>query len=515
MLTLARRLPLWSRLLVALLAATLIAVGLLTASARAWADDLTTTGRILEGTSVAGVDVSGMTRGEAHGAVSVVLDERLAEPVTLRAEDRTWETNGADLGVIPDVEAALDAALQRVTDASLIDVLRWRWLGTIPPAALEVDVEAPDDEVGALVERIASELDVEQRGADLTWADERTLAVRPAVVGLRLDQEESAAAVREAIAAGVPQVDLTVERTEPDVDDDMVSAVLDDIQSAVDGALDREVELAFEERTWRVSPRDVGAAPELAPLLAAALERGDDPGGEPLPVELRIEDEAVSEAVADIAAELDVPGGDARVDYSDGWITRVEATTGLAVEREPAIEQLTRGLHSEDVGTIELVRVETEPDVTLARYRHVLLLRQDLRRVFLYRDGEIIRDWPVAVGAGGSPTPTGVFQVGAKRYLPTWTNPAPNGWGADMPASIGPGPGNPLGLRALNWNRNGRDTLIRFHGTPQASSIGQAASKGCVRMYNSDVVEMYDLVPAGTTIVSLTTGSPRPPSSSA
>jgi lipoprotein-anchoring transpeptidase ErfK/SrfK len=90
-----------------------------------------------------------------------------------------------------------------------------------------------------------------------------------------------------------------------------------------------------------------------------------------------------------------------------------------------------------------------------------------------------------------------------KRFEPTWYNPAPNGWGSDMPAVIGPGPDNPLGLRALNWNRGGADTLIRFHGTPNESSIGEAASRGCVRMFNSDVIELYDLVPSGTAIVSI------------
>jgi lipoprotein-anchoring transpeptidase ErfK/SrfK len=72
-----------------------------------------------------------------------------------------------------------------------------------------------------------------------------------------------------------------------------------------------------------------------------------------------------------------------------------------------------------------------------------------------------------------------------------------------MPARIGPGPDNPLGVRAINWNRpGGGDTLIRFHGTPNEASIGTAASNGCVRMFNSDVIELYDLVSPGMTIIS-------------
>jgi hypothetical protein len=94
--------------------------------------------------------------------------------------------------------------------------------------------------------------------------------------------------------------------------------------------------------------------------------------------------------------------------------------------------------------------------------------------------------------------------VGAKRFEPTWSNPALDRWGRDMPARIGPGPDNPLGVRALNWNRpGGGDTLIRFHGTPNEASIGTASSNGCVRMFNADVTELYDLVPSGVTILSV------------
>jgi lipoprotein-anchoring transpeptidase ErfK/SrfK len=61
-----------------------------------------------------------------------------------------------------------------------------------------------------------------------------------------------------------------------------------------------------------------------------------------------------------------------------------------------------------------------------------------------------------------------------------------------------------LGVRALNWNRpGGGDTLIRFHGTPNEASIGTASSNGCVRMFNADVIELYDLVPSGVTILSV------------
>ncbi len=63
------------------------------------------------------------------------------------------------------------------------------------------------------------------------------------------------------------------------------------------------------------------------------------------------------------------------------------------------------------------------------------------------------------------------------------------------------GPQNPLGARALYIYFGGRDSGYRIHGTNQPNRIGWAASSGCFRMLNQDVVDLYDRVPAGTRVV--------------
>ena len=90
--------------------------------------------------------------------------------------------------------------------------------------------------------------------------------------------------------------------------------------------------------------------------------------------------------------------------------------------------------------------------------------------------------------------------------MPTWVNPDPDGWGADMPEVIPPGPDNPLGTRALNWSA----PAIRFHGTSADYSIGYNASHGCVRLHMSDVEQLYELVDVGTPIVSMNYGTVKP-----
>ena len=56
------------------------------------------------------------------------------------------------------------------------------------------------------------------------------------------------------------------------------------------------------------------------------------------------------------------------------------------------------------------------------------------------------------------------------------------------------GASNPLGARALYLFKDGRDTLFRIHGTNRPFSIGKAASSGCFRMINQDVIDLYERV---------------------
>lgn len=63
---------------------------------------------------------------------------------------------------------------------------------------------------------------------------------------------------------------------------------------------------------------------------------------------------------------------------------------------------------------------------------------------------------------------------------------------------MGPGLKNPLGARALYlFNEKGQDTLFRLHGTPEWASIGTAASSGCIRLMNQDIIDLYKRVRPG------------------
>jgi len=130
----------------------------------------------------------------------------------------------------------------------------------------------------------------------------------------------------------------------------------------------------------------------------------------------------------------------------------------------------------------------------------IILVVRSERKLFLYDKGKLVSEYRVAVGRPGNATPKGDFVIGLKRRNPSWNNPG-SSWARNMPKRIGPGPNNPLGVRALNLDRkNGSPTLLRIHGTANTGSIGQAASSGCIRLTNKNIKKLFDQVPSGTRV---------------
>lgn len=113
----------------------------------------------------------------------------------------------------------------------------------------------------------------------------------------------------------------------------------------------------------------------------------------------------------------------------------------------------------------------------------------------------------VAVGKEGFSW-SGTARVGMKAVNPRWTPPpemiarTPRyaKWAKGMPGGI---PQNPLGVRAIYLFNKAGDTGFRIHGTNAPSSIGTAASSGCIRMLNNEVVELYNTTRMGAKVIVL------------
>jgi lipoprotein-anchoring transpeptidase ErfK/SrfK len=117
-------------------------------------------------------------------------------------------------------------------------------------------------------------------------------------------------------------------------------------------------------------------------------------------------------------------------------------------------------------------------------------------------DGRAI-EYGIGVGREGFAW-KGQAEIGRKAYWPGWTPPKemllrrP-----DLPRHMEGGIDNPLGARALYLFRGDKDTMFRIHGTNEPDTIGQAVSSGCIRMLNSDVIDLYQRVRKGARVVVL------------
>ena len=123
----------------------------------------------------------------------------------------------------------------------------------------------------------------------------------------------------------------------------------------------------------------------------------------------------------------------------------------------------------------------------------------DARRKHLYliQPGKKAIRYGIAVGKEGFGW-TGSSTIQWKQKWPTWTPPAEmiarkpelQKYADGLKGSAK----NPLGARAMYLYKDGRDTMYRIHGTTKPYSIGKAASSGCFRMINQDVIDLYSRV---------------------
>jgi lipoprotein-anchoring transpeptidase ErfK/SrfK len=118
-------------------------------------------------------------------------------------------------------------------------------------------------------------------------------------------------------------------------------------------------------------------------------------------------------------------------------------------------------------------------------------------RLYLYRDGVLVKSYQVATGQPAYPTPTGTYSIVTMTEDPTWLPPNSD-WAKDA-KPIPPGTENPLGTRWMGTSAPG----VGIHGVPPSedSSIGTYASHGCIRMHNWDAVDLFDHVVIGMPVI--------------
>lgn len=124
----------------------------------------------------------------------------------------------------------------------------------------------------------------------------------------------------------------------------------------------------------------------------------------------------------------------------------------------------------------------------------VIVINKTKKILTVYKNGEIYKKYPVALGKHSSPTPDHKFTIINKIVDPYW-----GGMGGKYTPVRGGAPNNPLGRRWLGLSTD-RYKGYGIHGNSDPFSIGKFISAGCIRMINEDVEELFEYIPIGTEV---------------
>jgi lipoprotein-anchoring transpeptidase ErfK/SrfK len=277
-------------------------------------------------------------------------------------------------------------------------------------------------------------------------------------------------------------------------------------------ALDRPLVVRHRGKRWRLPPEDALATVNVKASVDQALTRSRSgslfsraarhlTGGDlhvDLPARVAYSRLVVERFTARVMVGVERPVRNATVTPKGDVLRKVHERDGLKVDAGKLHRRIASALgrHGATV-TVPLIRVP--PTVRVGqlgeRYRnYVVVNRNDFRLIYFHRL-RMVKKYPIAVGQQGLETPAGLYDVQSKTVDPSWSVPN-EPWAGDSAGSvIPPGPDNPIKARWLGFNG-----AAGIHGTEDVSSLGSAASHGCIRMAIPDVKELYRKVPAHTPV---------------
>jgi len=293
------------------------------------------------------------------------------------------------------------------------------------------------------------------------------------------------------------------------------SAARERLRAELLDPLDAPVHVRARGRTFRLTAREARVAVGVDASVGEAVARSRDgnvvartlrslTGGRvDADIEPRVtwSSEAVGRLVSRVRRRVDRAARNAQVTFAASGLTQVSGRTGLEVDTEELRDRveaaLVQPVAADRRVTARVRRVD--PEVTRAelsqRYGTVLVVDRGSFRIRLYKDLELAKTYPIALGEAGQETPSGLYAIQNKAVNPSWNVPDSD-WAGELAGRvIPPGPDNPIKARWM-----GIYDGVGIHGTADRGSIGSFASKGCIRMLVEDVTELYERVPVGARI---------------
>ena len=201
-----------------------------------------------------------------------------------------------------------------------------------------------------------------------------------------------------------------------------------------------------------------------------------------------------------VAKQIDSPAVSATINPDGLALNTTASHEGIAVQKRFLAARILRELR--DPTSRHVVTIPTRvlrPHVSSSRlaykYQTFVTIDRAHFRLRLWKNLQLAHTYTIAVGRQGLETPAGLYEVNDRQVNPSWHVPD-SAWAGDLAGRvIPPGPEDPIKARWLGFY-NGAG----IHGTDEISSLGTAASHGCIRMSIPDVEQLFPLVPLHTPI---------------
>jgi hypothetical protein len=281
--------------------------------------------------------------------------------------------------------------------------------------------------------------------------------------------------------------------------------------------VERPVRVRVGDRTFVLSTRRANLRLGLKAAVAEAYEAGR--GGNVLqrgwrnitggkvdhdePPQVTFDRGAVKSFISRIHRNVSRRPVDAALELSVAEVQVTKAKSGRRLaDHDGLARKIYRSLSEPSAKRKLRARLSTiEPKVTTEQLWEknpvVVTVSRAGKTVRIFKRGELSKSYNVAVGQPEYPTPTGQYVIQNKQLNPTWSVPNSDWAGSLAGQTIGPDdPRNPLEAAFIAFNG-----AVGFHGTASISSLGTAASHGCIRMAPADVLDLYERVDVGTPVL--------------
>jgi lipoprotein-anchoring transpeptidase ErfK/SrfK len=285
------------------------------------------------------------------------------------------------------------------------------------------------------------------------------------------------------------------------------------LDERVAAALDEPIMIRYQHGQFVFSPSEAQVSTNLDALLADALAASREGNfltrayrdvtggglGKRLSLDVNYEAGAIRRFVRAVEGQVNRESREAKSSASFAGVKISPSEDGVAVKRDRLAALVGAALVDPEADrSLRLPTRVVRPQMTTKeleeRFAYFLAVSRDQRQLRFFVDRKLEKTYQVAIGAVGFATPAGLYRIRNKAVNPAWYVPN-KPWAGDLAGEVIPSgdPDNPIKARWMGfWDGAG------IHGTADTSSIGTAASHGCIRMTVPDVIQLYDRVPLHT-----------------